>query len=272
MKIRGKKEVALVASGVLLGAAIAGPAANAALTAQQSSQKIVVDGQAVQIEAYCIGGNNYVKLRDVGRAVGFNVTYDAITNTVHINTGEPYTEEVPAQASRTVKLPTDGSRYVPAVGDRILCDDGTEYEIKNIDRWDTNVFQAGPVGPLPTPTCDWSKFPTLELPEPVVKHYSDKYGDNLFVRNVFEMRRMVYTIYNALGEEPDAWRNREPLFKIYTEIPLEYEPYTGVFWPWKSEEITTSVHALPNVRYYVDAYDEYHNGVYICTRYMLMTI
>ena len=172
-----KQSIALVASGVMLGTAIAAPAATAALTAQQSSQKIVVDGKPVQIEAYAINGNNYCKLRDIGKAVGFDVSYDAVSNTVHIRTA-------PA-----VQLPTDGSQYVPQIGDRILCDDGTEYEIKDVERWKSI--------PLPTPTCDWNAFPTLTLPEPVVKHYSDKYGDDLFVRNVFEVRRMVYTIYNA---------------------------------------------------------------------------
>ena len=247
-----KQSIALVASGVMLGTAIAAPAATAALTAQQSSQKIVVDGKPVQIEAYAINGNNYCKLRDIGKAVGFDVSYDAVSNTVHIRTA-------PA-----VQLPTDGSQYVPQIGDRILCDDGTEYEIKDVERWKSI--------PLPTPTCDWNAFPTLTLPEPVVKHYSDKYGDDLFVRNVFEVRRMVYTIYNALGEEPDAWRDGKPLCKIYTEIPLEYEPYTSEFWPWSEEQIAAVVHTAPNVRYYVDAYDYYHDGAYVCTRYLLMMI
>ena len=261
MKLRERKEIALVASGIILGATIATPAASATLTAQQLSQKIVVDGKPVQIEAYSIGGANYCKLRDVGKAVGFNVTYDALTNTVHINTSEPYAEEVTAPTSRTVALPTDGTQYVPQVGDRILCDDGTEYEIKNVERWDTNVFQSGPVGPLPTPTCDWSRFPTLELPKPIVKHYCDEYGDDLFVRNVFEIRRMIYTIYNALGKEPSAWRDGKPLATIHTEIPIEYDAYTGGFWPWRESEITDSVHSRPNSRYYVDAYDFYHDGV-----------
>ena len=86
MKNSRGKEAAVVASGILLGVAIAAPVAGAALTAQQSTQKIVVDGQQVQIEAYSIGGNNYCKLRDVGKAVGFHVSYDARTNTVQINT------------------------------------------------------------------------------------------------------------------------------------------------------------------------------------------
>ena len=272
MKNSRKREVALVASGIIFGAAITAPAATAALTAQQSSQKIVVDGKPVQIEAYSINGNNYAKIRDLGKAVGFSVTYDPLTNTVRISTDEPYTEDVPAQSSRVVTLPTDGGQYVPKVGDLIPCDDGTMYEVKDVIRWDTNVFQDGPVASLPTPTCDWSKFPTLELQPPIVKHYHDEHGDDLFVRNVYEVHRMVYTIYNALGEEPDAWRDGKPLCKIYTEIPPEYEPYTGVFWPWRSSEITKAVHALPNTRYYVDAWDFYHNGIYQYTRYCLMQI
>ena len=147
MKNRGRKEVALVASGIILGASIAAPAAGAALMAQQSSQKIVVDGKPVQIEAYSINGSNYAKLRDIGRAVGFAVEYDPMTNTVEINTTKPYADAAPT--SRTVVLPTDGSQYVPQVGDIILCDDGMEYEIKDVTRWDTNVFQDRPLPPLP---------------------------------------------------------------------------------------------------------------------------
>ncbi len=258
----GRREIALVASGIILGASIAAPAAGAVLTAQQSSQKIVVDGKPVQIEAYSIGGSNYCRLRDVGRAVGFAVEYDPTTNTVSIKTDEPYAEVAPI--SRAVTLPTNGSQYIPQVGDIILCDDGTEYTIKDVARWNSN--------PLPTPMCDWNAFPTLTLPEPIVKHYCDKHGDDLFVRNVYEVRRMVYTIYNAIGEESDAWRDGRPLCKIFTEIPPEYEPYTEHFWPWRAAEITDTVHACPNVRYYVDAYDYYHNGIYLYTRYCLMSI
>ena len=261
---KGSREVALIASGIILGTAIAAPTVGAALTAERSNQKVVVDGRPVQIETYSINGNNYCKLRDIGREVGFAVDYDPMINTVSIRTDEPYVEDAQALTPRTVALPTDGSQYVPQVGDIILCDDGTEYEIKDVARWDSS--------PLPTPTSDWSRFPTLELPAPIVKHYHDQYGDDLFVRNVYEVRRMVCTLYNALGDEPEAWRDGKPLFKISTEIPSEYEPYTERFWPWRSEEITDVVRACPNVRYYVDAYDVYHGGVYVCTRYCFMSI
>ena len=268
MKNNGRKELALVASGVLLGATVAGPAASAALTAQQSTQKIMVNGQPVQIEAYSIGGNNYCKLRDVGKAVGFHVSYDVLTNTVRINTDEAYSDE----AAVTVKLPTDGNQYIPQVGDRILCNDGMEYEIKNVDRWDNNVYQTAKLPPLPTPKCDWNAFPSLTLPEPEVRHYHDQYGDDLFVRNVYEVRRMVCTIYNALGKEPSAWRDGKPLATVETVIPPEYEAYTAKFWPWNESNLTDLVHSRPNSRYYVDAFDFYHDGVYQYTRYLVLSL
>ena len=37
-----------------------------------SNQAVYVDGRRVSMTAYQIGGNNYVKLRDIGEAVGFN--------------------------------------------------------------------------------------------------------------------------------------------------------------------------------------------------------
>ncbi|MBR0311089.1 MAG: hypothetical protein IJQ98_01710, partial [Oscillospiraceae bacterium] len=69
--MKRKQELALIAAGIVLGSTISGPAASAAemLAAQRSTQPIYVDGQQVQMEAYAIGGNNYVKLRDVGKAV-----------------------------------------------------------------------------------------------------------------------------------------------------------------------------------------------------------
>ena len=67
----------LFACGVLTGAALfSGASAVAAgLVAEPSWSPIYVDGQQVQMTAYNISGNNYVKLRDIGKAVGFNVYF-----------------------------------------------------------------------------------------------------------------------------------------------------------------------------------------------------
>ena len=117
--------------------------------------------------------------------------------------------------------------------------------------------------------CDWSAFPTPTLPAPIVKHYCDQYGDDLFVRNVFEVRRMVYTLYNALGDEPEAWRDGKPLAKVSLTIPAEYEPYTGYFWPWRASEIEKQVNAYPNFRFRIEAWDCYKDHVFLQTQYYI---
>lgn len=76
-------------------------AANTVLTASPSTQTFYVDGRQIQFEAYVIHGNNFVKLRDIGRAVNFGVEYDATTNSVQINTNSCYREEVPLNAPST---------------------------------------------------------------------------------------------------------------------------------------------------------------------------
>ena len=71
MKARCRSFVA----GAVLGAFIFGGSAAwaAGILAERSMNRIFVNGKEVQMEAYQINGANYVKLRDVGNAVGFEV-------------------------------------------------------------------------------------------------------------------------------------------------------------------------------------------------------
>lgn len=268
-----KNRIAYLLAGMMLGAVLAGPAASAAeqIIVQRSSQTIYVDGRQTQMEAYSINGSNYVRLRDVGKAVGFGVSYDAADNAVRINTGAPYTEEAAAQIP-----PAAGQgeilSVVPDVGDRIICDDGYVYEIKDMSRYGTSVFQKDPLGELPTPTCDWSAFPKLTLPRMEKRHFTTPTGEDLFVRNMAETRRLEYTIYNALGNEPSAWRDGQPLATVSLTIPADMEAYTAAFWPWDASQIVDLVHSCPNSRYFVEAWDHFHNGVFVETRYLVLSL
>ena len=99
------KEALFMGVGILAGIILSGPAAQAAtaaITATLSSQAIYVDGQQVSLTAYAINGNNYVKLRDIGEAVDFNVYWDG--KAVQIESSQPYTGEAPAsQPSQPAK-------------------------------------------------------------------------------------------------------------------------------------------------------------------------
>ena len=92
MKNRGKN-IGLLLTGMAVGAALCGGAYAAGIVAQPTWQPIFVDGQQVEMEAYNINGNNYVKLRDIGKEVGFNVYWQ---NGVQVDSDADYTGEPPA--------------------------------------------------------------------------------------------------------------------------------------------------------------------------------
>lgn len=107
-----KNSAGLLVAGIVTGLLIGSPTAQAAveyLKALPATSAIYVDGQQVQIEAYTINGANYVKLRDVGEAVGFNVYWQ---DGVQIDTDDPYTGEAPTESV--------SSQNAEAIADEII--------------------------------------------------------------------------------------------------------------------------------------------------------
>ncbi len=124
MKNRSKgKCAALAMTGVLIGASLPPAVATAEnyLQAVRSSQEFFVDGQRVELEAYAIGGHNYVKLRDVGKAVDFSVSYDPFNNAAIIVSGMPYREEQPAAAPGVPALrPASSTDYAAQANPKVF--------------------------------------------------------------------------------------------------------------------------------------------------------
>lgn len=91
------KKILYLLIGLALGFALGSPAAQAieGILAQRCTSPILLNGAPIEIEAYNINGHNYFKLRDIGKAVGFNVYWNAEDRTVQIETGQPYTGEAP---------------------------------------------------------------------------------------------------------------------------------------------------------------------------------
>lgn len=121
-----KKQILTMFTGLFIGAIITGGASAyaAGILAERSNHRIFVDGQEVQMEAYGIAGHNYVKLRDIGKAVGFNVFWDADSGYVQIETGAPYTGEAPsAETVPSAAAPSDVDAAKQDMR-RHLCRDG----------------------------------------------------------------------------------------------------------------------------------------------------
>ena len=142
------------ASGLLVGMALfgGGTAYAAGLMAEPSSQTFYLDGKQIYLQAYAIGGNNYVKLRDIGQAVDFGVTYDGSTNSVHIDPNSHYEQEVNQSAQTTFSpaAPTEESIKTAIWTLRDTYPTGTYYGAFY------RSYSNGPYGAAPTHCAGWA--------------------------------------------------------------------------------------------------------------------
>mgnify|MGYP000553664865 FL=1 len=83
----------------LLLAGVTTTAYAAGIVAERSHHRIVVDGKEAQMEAYVINGSNYVRLRDIGKAVGFEVYWNSDAKCVQVESKKPYTGEAPVTSA-----------------------------------------------------------------------------------------------------------------------------------------------------------------------------
>ena len=111
------------AAGFLTGLLVVGvttTAYAAGIVAERSTHRVFVDGREVQMEAYRIKGNNYVKLRDIGEQVGFNVYWDSVNGCVQVESGKPYTGEAPVKSTTTKSVEQPAQTDVAAAKQDII--------------------------------------------------------------------------------------------------------------------------------------------------------
>jgi len=92
----------------------------AGIMAERSTHRVFVDGREVQMEAYRIKGNNYVQLRDIGKAVGFEVYWDSANGCVQVESGKPYTGEAPVKSTTTKSVEQPAQTDVAAAKQDII--------------------------------------------------------------------------------------------------------------------------------------------------------
>ena len=99
-----KQTVCTLLTGVFLGATLFGGAEAAAegYLARRSEMPFFVNGSPVTVDAYLIGENNYLKLRDIAALADFGVTWSPESGAVLIDTMVGYSGEFkPAEAATT---------------------------------------------------------------------------------------------------------------------------------------------------------------------------
>lgn len=117
-----KKQILTMFTGLFIGAIITGGASAyaAGILAERSNHRIFVDGQEVQMEAYAVNGNNYVKLRDIGKTVDFEVYWDGDAKCVQVESKKPYTGEAPVTSAEAKPVEQPAQTDVAAAKQDII--------------------------------------------------------------------------------------------------------------------------------------------------------
>lgn len=225
--------------GVFAGLALCGPAAQAsnALTAKPSSQPIYVNGQRVDMTAYSIAGSNYVKLRDIGRAVDFGVAYDAATNSVYIDPSAHYQKEVtpPVQTTPSPQAVTEESVQAALAVLRERYPNGASWPAPyrstsggpysrgiNCSGWATLCSDAA-FGNLPWRRIDnprWDQIRPGDLVE-----YDSELGGHVIVAVDKTDDAITFTDSSTTqkaywgGQYPRWWLEEQPDLTLYTRYP-----------------------------------------------------
>ena len=247
MKLR--RDVAGFAVGLLCGGVIFGGVGIAsgviATPLTESSQKVTLDGQAVSLEGYNINGSNYFKLRDLGKAMDFGVTWNNDSRTVEIDSNAGYVEEEKPAIPGAVKIPTGDASWCPPVGTVIDLGNGQTM----------TVTKAKKPEPELTVPANASSFWQDELPEPKVIVYEETGA--VLIRNLHETRRMQYSLFEVA----------EPGTKIYLGMEGAWPGEPSVEWPWHEGMLQQMYLSGPRSKVWVDAWDCYKNGRYLYTEY-----
>ena len=274
------KRIGSFIAGLMIGAMFfSGTVAYAAgIIAERSSHRFYVDGEEVEMTAYGINGNNYVMLRDIGKAVGFNVYWDSVNNCVQVECDKPYTG-VASVGSNAVSAPKKADysqadvKPAPQIGDQIICSDGYVFEITDVSKYQNSMFATEATDALPKPTCDWSLLDHPQLPAPEANHFTSGGKQYMFVRNLYETRRMQYTLYNAIGDNPQTWQNGKPVTRangdplVTVNLSIPKDVTANSFWPWRSSQIVDLFNSCPPGEYSFEAWDIYCDGAFRYTEY-----
>lgn len=88
------------------------------LLVEKSSHVFYVDGEATELTAWNINGNNFVRLRDVGEALDFAVGYEPLTGAVVVDSAAPYDEKAAVSSSLTGEYADSTQLLLVTVPDR----------------------------------------------------------------------------------------------------------------------------------------------------------
>jgi len=151
------------------------------VTAQKSSAKVTIDGNAAAFDVYNINGSNYFKLRDIASAVDFGVSFDSDTNTIYIDPQSGYWagDRLPGEEIFSYNVgKLDGIGFVPYEagqsaedGTLMLSDEQIERRLAQIAPYTNEIRTFGCAGGLE------------KIPKIAVEKFNLKVATGLYICN-----------------------------------------------------------------------------------------
>ena len=149
-----KKRMSFIC-GFLVGSILfgGGAACAAGIYAERSTQRVFIDGHLAELEAYLIEGHNYLQLREVAEAVGFNVYWNEQTRTVQIESDRPYTGTAPEESHAEIDPVCRNGVYTleacKALRGAVLAGESTESVPMTQETHDAMLDVAAAIGSWP---------------------------------------------------------------------------------------------------------------------------
>lgn len=143
---------------------------------------------------------------------------------------------------------------IPKEGDTVYCEDGSSYKITDVSRYIQTLAQPSALELLP------ETFSLDSLRADAV-HFADISGDYLFVKNRYEIIKMLYTLSKPAEESGIC---------IQLSIPEDMVPI--VQEDWNPDQVIASWNAGHTKTCCMEAWDLYKDGTYRRTVYLTTSI
>lgn len=153
-----------------------------------------------------------------------------------------------------VIISTDEFQRIPRVGDTVDCEDGISYEITDISRY------AQKPAALFVPESLPESLPS-DILEADAIHFADPSGDYLFIKNRYEIVRMLYSL-NESAED----------FGICIRFSIPESAVPIVQESWDPDQVIESWNAGHTKTCCLEAWDLYKDGAYRRTVYLTAAI
>ena len=84
---------------------------------------------------------------------------------------------------------------------------------------------------------------------------------------------MLYTLYNAMGENEATWANGSAVLRedgtpwVHIELTMPEDLTAYPFWPWREDQVTAFFHSRPGGTFYLEVWDVFADGIFQRTEY-----